>query len=149
LTSSQELENRGARASNQPLSSSSIANESLQNMALQGSGNFCNNLNSSIKKVADKASALRASTGRSNGGGGNIPGADTTKGSSNSTALRKSGGSQSTRKQSATNYINKNKLIDSQQRKSMNMGTGSIEGDALLPLSSNSTFTNDGLNGPT
>lgn len=105
-------------------------------------------MNSSIKKVSGKTSAVRASTVRSNGGG-NILGADATKGSNNSASVRKSGGSQSTRKQSATNYINKNKLIDSQQRKSMNIGNGIIDGDSLNVLSSNSTFQNEGQNGPT
>ena len=58
------------------------------------------NLNSSIKKVSGsgKASGIRTSTGRSNGG---IPGATDTKGSNSSVINRKSntgGGSQSTRK---------------------------------------------------
>lgn len=74
------------------------------------------NLNSSIKKVtgSGKASGIRTSTGRSQGG---IPGATDTKGSNSSQVInRKSntgGGSQSTRKQqSTTNYINKNNLIE-------------------------------------
>ena len=110
---------------------------------MQNSGN----LNSSIKKVSAKAAAIRASTGRSVGGG-NIPGAENTKGSSSSATMRKSGGSQSTRKQAVTKYINKNNLIDSQQRKvvASNVNNSTIEGEGSHhnPLSQNSTFTTEG-----
>jgi hypothetical protein len=98
-----------------------------------------------MKKVSGKASAVRASTGRSMGSSG-IPGAENTKTSTGSAAVRKSGGSQSTRKQNATNYINKNNLVDSHQRKSVNVGNGVLDGDHQ-PLSQNSTFTNDGHSG--
>ena len=108
------------------------------------------NLNSSIKKVtggSGKASGIRTSTGRSQGG---IPGATDTKGSNSSHQVinRKSntgGGSQSTRKQQATtNYINKNNLIEAAGVGSASVNQHRIKASAAITQNSNHLPNDDG-----